>query len=283
MSDIREQLKDKKRIVIKIGSSSLMHEKTGRLNLSKIEKLVRILVDLKNSGKDIVLVSSGAIAVGRTTIGLEERPGDLSVKQACAAIGQAKLMMVYQKIFAEYSTIAAQVLMTKNTVINPISRQNVENTFNELLNLSVIPIVNENDSISTYEIEKLQSFEDNDRLSAIVTSLIGADLLILLSDIDGLYTDDPNKNSNAKFIDTVSKIDADLTSMGKATSGSNVGTGGMAAKLVAARIATESGADMVITNGNNLDNINSIISGKDTGTLFLSHRNNNFNLIDYMD
>ncbi|MCI6165293.1 MAG: glutamate 5-kinase [Lachnospira sp.] len=283
MSDIREQLKDKKRIVIKIGSSSLMHEKTGRLNLSKIEKLVRILVDLKNSGKDIVLVSSGAIAVGRTTIGLEERPGDLSVKQACAAIGQAKLMMVYQKIFAEYSTVAAQVLMTKNTVINPISRQNVENTFNELLNLSVIPIVNENDSISTYEIEKLQSFEDNDRLSAIVTSLIGADLLILLSDIDGLYTDDPNKNSNAKFIDTVSKIDADLTSMGKATSGSNVGTGGMAAKLVAARIATESGADMVITNGNNLDNINSIISGKDTGTLFLSHRNNNFNLIDYMD
>ena len=255
MSDIREQLKDKKRIVIKIGSSSLMHEKTGRLNLSKIEKLVRILVDLKNSGKDIVLVSSGAIAVGRTTIGLEERPGDLSVKQACAAIGQAKLMMVYQKIFAEYSTVAAQVLMTKNTVINPISRQNVENTFNELLNLSVIPIVNENDSISTYEIEKLQSFEDNDRLSAIVTSLIGADLLILLSDIDGLYTDDPNKNSNAKFIDTVSKIDADLTSMGKATSGSNVGTGGMAAKLVAARIATESGADMVITNGNNLDNI----------------------------
>ena len=283
MSDIREQLKDKKRIVIKIGSSSLMHEKTGRLNLSKIEKLVRILVDLKNSGKDIVLVSSGAIAVGRTTIGLEERPGDLSVKQACAAIGQAKLMMVYQKIFAEYSTVAAQVLMTKNTVINPISRQNVENTFNELLNLSAIPIVNENDSISTYEIEKLQSFEDNDRLSAIVTSLIGADLLILLSDIDGLYTDDPNKNSNAKFIDTVSKIDADLTSMGKATSGSNVGTGGMAAKLVAARIATESGADMVITNGNNLDNINSIISGKDTGTLFLSHRNNNFNLIDYMD
>ena len=283
MSDIREQLKDKKRIVIKIGSSSLMHEKTGRLNLSKIEKLVRILVDLKNSGKDRVLVSSGAIAVGRTTIGLEERPGDLSVKQACAAIGQAKLMMVYQKIFAEYSTVAAQVLMTKNTVINPISRQNVENTFNELLNLSAIPIVNENDSISTYEIEKLQSFEDNDRLSAIVTSLIGADLLILLSDIDGLYTDDPNKNSNAKFIDTVSKIDADLTSMGKATSGSNVGTGGMAAKLVAARIATESGADMVITNGNNLDNINSIISGKDTGTLFLSHRNNNFNLIDYMD
>lgn len=283
MSDIREHLKDKKRIVIKIGSSSLMHDKTGRLNLSKIEKLVRILVDLKNSGKDIVLVSSGAIAVGRTTIGLEERPGDLSVKQACAAIGQAKLMMVYQKIFAEYSTVAAQVLMTKNTVINPISRQNVENTFNELLNLSVIPIVNENDSISTYEIEKLQSFEDNDRLSAIVTSLIEADLLILLSDIDGLYTDDPNKNSNAKFIDTVSKIDADLTSMGKATSGSNVGTGGMAAKLVAARIATESGADMVITNGNNLDNINSIISGKDTGTLFLSHRNNNFNLIDYMD
>ncbi len=161
--DTRELLKDKKRIVIKIGSSSLMHEHTEKLNLLKIEKLVRILVDIKNSGKEVILVSSGAIAVGKSTIGLHNRPDGLPVKQACAAIGQAKLMMVYQKIFAEYSTIAAQVLLTKNTVLNDVSRRNVENTFNELLQLGVVPIVNENDSVSTYEIEQVQTFGDNDR------------------------------------------------------------------------------------------------------------------------
>lgn len=188
----REEIRNRKRIVIKIGSSSLMHKDTGRLNLRKIEKLVRTLVDLKNSGKDVILVSSGAIAVGRTAIGLHERPDELPVKQACAAIGQAKLMMVYQKIFAEYSAIAAQVLMTKTTVVNDTSRKNAENTFNELLKLGAIPIVNENDTVSTYEIKQVQTFGDNDRLSAIVTSIVGADMLILLSDIDGLYTDDPN-------------------------------------------------------------------------------------------
>ena len=168
--NIREAVKDKKRIVIKIGSSSLMHNETGRLNLGKIEKLVRTIVDIKNSGKDVVLVSSGAIAVGRMAIGLNEKPDELPVKQACAAIGQAKLMMVYQKIFAEYSTTAAQVLMTKATVMNDKSRRNAQNTFNELLNLGAVPIVNENDTVSTYEIKQVQTFGDNDRLSAIVTS-----------------------------------------------------------------------------------------------------------------
>lgn len=279
----REEIRNRKRIVIKIGSSSLMHKDTGRLNLRKIEKLVRTLVDLKNSGKDVILVSSGAIAVGRTAIGLHERPDELPVKQACAAIGQAKLMMVYQKIFAEYSAIAAQVLMTKTTVVNDTNRKNAENTFNELLKLGAIPIVNENDTVSTYEIKQVQTFGDNDRLSAIVTSIVGADMLILLSDIDGLYTDDPNSNPDAKFIDQVDKIDDNLLDMGKTTSGSSVGTGGMATKLIAARIATSSGADMVIANGNNIDNITGIMAGEDVGTLFVSDKKQNFDLVGLID
>ena len=279
----REEIRNRKRIVIKIVSSSLMHKDTGRLNLRKIEKLVRTLVDLKNSGKDVILVSSGAIAVGRTAIGLHERPDELPVKQACAAIGQAKLMMVYQKIFAEYSAIAAQVLMTKTTVVNDTSRKNAENTFNELLKLGAIPIVNENDTVSTYEIKQVQTFGDNDRLSAIVTSIVGADMLILLSDIDGLYTDDPNSNPDAKFIDQVDKIDDNLLDMGKTTSGSSVGTGGMATKLIAARIATSSGADMVIANGNNIDNITGIMAGEDVGTLFVSDKKQNFDLVGLID
>lgn len=280
--NIREAVKDKKRIVIKIGSSSLMHNETGRLNLGKIEKLVRTIVDIKNSGKDVVLVSSGAIAVGRMAIGLNEKPDELPVKQACAAIGQAKLMMVYQKIFAEYSTTAAQVLMTKATVMNDKSRRNAQNTFNELLNLGAVPIVNENDTVSTYEIKQVQTFGDNDRLSAIVTSIIDADLLILLSDIDGLYTDDPNSNPDAGFINQVDVIDDKLLNMGKSTSGSGVGTGGMATKLKAAEIAVSSGADMVIANGNDIDNIAKIMSGADVGTLFVSCKDENFDLVKFI-
>ena len=279
----REEVRNRKRIVIKIGSSSLMHKDTGRLNLRKIEQLVRTLVDLKNSGKDVILVSSGAIAVGRTAIGLHEKPDELPVKQACAAIGQAKLMMVYQKIFAEYSAIAAQVLMTKATVTTDTSRKNAENTFNELLKLGAIPIVNENDTVSTYEIKQVQTFGDNDRLSAIVTSIVGADLLILLSDIDGLYTDDPNTNPDARFISQVDRTDDDLLDMGKSTSGSNVGTGGMATKLIAARIATGSGADMVIANGNDIDNITKVMAGEDVGTLFVSSKKQDFNLVELID
>ena len=278
MSSIRERLKEKKRIVVKIGSSSLMHDNTGKLNLLKIEKLVRILVDIKNSGKDVILVSSGAIAVGRNAIGLHDRPDDLSVKQACAAIGQAKLMMVYQKIFSEYNSLAAQVLLTKTIVLNPVSRQNAENTFRELSKLGAIPVVNENDTISTSEIEQVQTFGDNDRLSAVVASITDADLLILLSDIDGMYTDDPRTNPDARFIHYVETIDDSLIQMGKATSGSSVGTGGMASKIAAAMIAANSGADMVITNANNVENIVGILNGEDIGTLFLNHRNKDFDL-----
>ncbi len=280
MCNGRDFLKDKKRIVVKIGSSSLMHSETGKLDLLKIERLVRALVDIKNSGKEVILVSSGAIAVGKTAIGLHERPDELPVKQACAAIGQAKLMMVYQKLFAEYGTIAAQVLLTKYTMLNRVTRTNAENTFKELLHIGAIPVVNENDTVSTYEIEQVQSFGDNDKLSALVASITEADLLILLSDIDGLYTDDPNKNPDARFINVVDKIDEQLMNMGKNSSGSSVGTGGMSAKLVAAQIATYSGTDMVITNGNDVTNISRIINGENTGTLFLQHEYNDFNILE---
>lgn len=280
MCNGRDFLKDKKRIVVKIGSSSLMHSETGKLDLLKIERLVRALVDIKNSGKEVILVSSGAIAVGKTAIGLHERPDELPVKQACAAIGQAKLMMVYQKLFAEYGTNAAQVLLTKYTMLNPVTRTNAENTFKELLHIGAIPVVNENDTVSTYEIEQVQSFGDNDKLSALVASITEADLLILLSDIDGLYTDDPNKNPDARFINVVDKIDEQLMNMGKNSSGSSVGTGGMSAKLVAAQIATYSGTDMVITNGNDVTNISRIINGENTGTLFLQHEYSDFNILE---
>ena len=278
LTDDRMKLKNKKRIVIKIGSSSLTHAQTGDLNLLKIERLVRIISDLKGEGKEVVLVSSGAIAAGRQALGGQKRPTTISEKQAYAAVGQARLMMVYQKLFAEYNQIAAQVLLTKDTMTNDVSRYNAQNTFDELLNLGAVPIVNENDTVSTHEIQ----FGDNDRLSAIVAALIGADLLILLSDIDGLYSDDPHKNPDARFISMVYEITPQLLEMGKGTSGSDVGTGGMAAKLAAARIATDSGSDMVIANGDNVEILHDIMSGADKGTLFMAHTNLDFDLMNYI-
>ena len=277
--NIREKLKDKKRVVIKIGSSSLTHKETGRLDLIKMEILVRELADLHNQGKDVIVVSSGAIAVGRAVLGIHERPSALAQKQACAAIGQAKLMMIYQKLFAEYNQVASQVLMTKNTMVDNLNRRNAQNTFEELLKLGSIPIVNENDTIATYEIE----FGDNDTLSAVVAALIGADLLILLSDIDGLFTDDPHLNKKARFIDVVESIDAHLIEMGKGTTGSSVGTGGMATKLKAAKLATGAGADMIIANGEDFHIIHRIINGECCGTLFRANQREEFYLIDYIE
>lgn len=275
--NFRKLLKDKQKIVVKIGSSSITHESTGNINYKKLEKLVRVLCDIKNEGKDIVLVSSGAIAVGRQTVGLTEKPSVLAQKQACAAIGQCRLMMTYQKLFAEYNQTAAQILMTKYTLLNEESLKNAKNTFEELFKFGAIPVVNENDTISTYEIE----FGDNDRLSALVCALIGADLLILLSDIDGLFTDDPNVNPDAKFIDVVTSIDNDIKEMAKGSQ-SNVGTGGMTAKLTAATIATESGADMVIANSEEVGVIQRIIDGDTVGTLFVAQPNDNFNFDNYI-
>ena len=271
----RDALKDKKRIVVKIGSSSLTHKETGLLDFVKLEKLVRVLTNLRNQGKEVILVSSGAIAVGRKKLGLRKEEMTLSKKQACAAVGQAQLMMTYQKIFSEYNQPVAQILLTKITMMQEENKTNAENTFLELLSLGVIPIVNENDTVSTYEIQ----FGDNDRLSALVTALTGADLLILLSDIDGLYTDDPNVNKDAKFVEVVEKLDDNYMDMGKETSSSQVGTGGMSAKLVAAKLATYSGADMVIANGSDVDVINAIMNGENVGTLFMANKKDDFDLV----
>lgn len=277
--DYRENLKTKKRIVIKIGSSSLTHHETGRLNLTKMEVLVREITDLCSRGKEVVVVSSGAIGVGSAVLGLDGKPNRVEQKQACAAIGQARLMMIYQKLFAEYNQTAGQILMTKNTMVNHLNRRNAQNTFEELLKMRVIPIVNENDTISTYEIQ----FGDNDTLSAIVSALIRADLLILLSDIDGLFTDDPRENPRAKFVSLVENMDEHYMKMGKKSTGSRVGTGGMATKLEAARIATGAGADMVIANGADFHIIHKIMDGKPEGTLFLANPKEEFYLIDYID
>ena len=274
-------IKDKKRIVIKIGSSSLQHKETGDLDYTKIEVLVRELCNLRNQGKDVILVTSGAIAVGKKAIGLskiEQEQGHLGVKQACAAVGQAKLMMIYQKIFAEYNQIAAQILMTKDTIVNDFNRENAKNTFSELLNLGVVPVVNENDTVATYEIV----IGDNDTLSAIVTGLTGADLLILLSDIDGLYTDDPRTNPDAEFIDVVEKVTAEHMNMGKKSTGSNVGTGGMNTKMIAAQIATNVGADMIIANSADIRIIHRIMDGRKIGTLFKAQKDSDFDMVEYV-
>lgn len=276
---IRDRLKDKQRIVIKVGSSSLVHEETGALNLTKLEILVREISDLHNMGKEVILVSSGAIAVGVKAAKLEKRPEKTEGKQACAAIGQARLMMIYQKLFMEYNQLAAQILMTKNTVLDNLNRHNALNTFRELLRMGAIPIVNENDTVATYEIH----FGDNDSLSAIVAALVEADLLILLSDIDGLYTDDPNQNPKAEFIDVVTELDQSLLKMGKNSSGSSVGTGGMASKLQAAQLAGAAGVDMVIANGEDFHVIHKIMQGRNHGTLFVSQPKKEFYLIDYLE
>ena len=280
MDHYRELIKNKKRIVVKIGSSSLRHKETGDFDYIKLETLVRELCNIRNQGKDVILVSSGAIAAGKKTVHIPaEDEHKLEVKQACAAIGQARLMMIYERLFSQYGQVAAQILMTKNTIAADLNRFNARNTFMELLKLGVIPIVNENDTISTYEIE----FGDNDTLSAIVAALVDADLLILLSDIDGLYTDDPRKNPEAKYLPIVPELTDEIMSMGKSTTGSDVGTGGMNSKLNAAKIATSAGADMIIANSKDVRILHRIMDGRDAGTLFLSHKDENFYLKDVVE
>ncbi len=273
----REYLKDKKRIVVKIGTSTITHEETGILDLIKMEKFIRILTDLRNQGKEIVLVSSGAISVGRTALGID-KTSDRAEKQACAAVGQCRLMMVYQKLFSEYNQMTAQILMTKFTIVNDLSRHNAQNTFRKLLDMGVIPIVNENDTVATDEID----VGDNDSLSAVVAAMIKADLLILLSDIDGLYTDDPKKNPEAKLVPFVEKIDDNMINMAKGPS-TDVGTGGMSTKIAAAGIANDAGADMLIVNGDKITNLYEAINGAAIGTLFKAHKTEHFHLKHYID
>ena len=271
--------KKKKRVVIKIGSSSLTHPATGNINYIKMERLVRELCNLRNQGIDVCLVSSGAIAVGKQSMGLAERPRRLPEKQACASVGQARLMSIYQKFFAEYNQKVGQVLMTKETMIDNVSRKNAQNTINELMAMGVIPIVNENDTVSTYEIR----FGDNDTLSAIVSALTGAALLILLSDIDGLYTDDPKVNPDAELITYVEEFSPEYMEMASSAPGSEMGTGGMVTKIKAARIATASGVDMIIANGKDFGILHHIFENRFTGTFFKANYDENFDILDLLE
>ena len=271
--------RSKKRVVVKIGSSSLTHAATGNVNYTKMERLVRELCDMRNQGLDVCLVSSGAIAVGRQSMGIVKKPTRLAAKQACASVGQARLMAIYQKLFAEYNQTVGQVLMTKKTMIDNVSRKNAQNTINELLKMGVIPIVNENDTVSTYEIR----FGDNDTLSAIVSSLIGADLLILLSDIDGLYTDDPKTNPQAKLVPYVEEFSREYMDMASSVPGSDLGSGGMTTKLKAARIATASGADMIIANGEDFGILHHIFENRFVGTFFKANYDESFDILDLLE
>lgn len=256
------KISEKKRIVIKIGSSSLTHS-TGMLNIRKIETFVKVLADLKNSGKEIILVSSGAQAVGIGKLGLKEKPKDIPTKQAVAAIGQCELMYIYDKQFSMYNHIVSQVLLTKDVVDVDARKQNVINTLSRLLEIGSIPVINENDTVSYEEIE----FGDNDTLSAIVGELIQTDLLIILSDIDGLYDKDPHKFDDAKLIPVVNEIDDRIISLA-GDAGSNLGTGGMITKIHAAQISNKAGFDMVIMNGANPVELYDLFENKPVGTIF---------------
>lgn len=262
----REILKDKHRIVIKIGTSTLTGEDGGEINEELLRKFAKILTNLKKQGKELVVVSSGAVGVGRSALGFTANEKSQRRKRACAAVGQAKLMRVYEDLFAGFGVTAAQLLLTREALMNTSCRQSTKETFLELLGMGTIPIVNENDTVSTDGLQ-YGRFGDNDTLAAHVAKLINADLLILMSDIDGLYTDDPKDNPGARLISYVETIDERLMKMGKGA-GSRCGTGGMATKLRAARIATRSGADMIIANGMHISNIRRIVAGNEIGTLF---------------
>ena len=255
------------RIVVKVGTSTLAYP-TGRLNIQRMERLCKTLSDLKNAGHEIILVSSGAIAMGFGKLNLSERPKDMPGKQASAAVGQCELMYVYDKLFTEYNHIVAQILITAPDLQEAGSRKrNFHNTMDRLLELGALPVINENDTISTEEI----AVGDNDTLSAIVAATVSADLLVLLSDIDGLYDGDPRKNPDAKLIPTVETVDERIIALGGG-SGSSLGTGGMATKLLAAQIAVGAGCEMVIANGEKPELLYDIVAGKPIGTRFLVKR-----------
>lgn len=256
-----------KRIVVKVGTSTLTYP-NGGLNLKRIAELVNVLADFKNSGKEIVLVTSGAIGVGAARLKLKERPRDTRLKQAAAAVGQCELMSLYDKLFMEYGHTTAQILMTRIITNHDSTRENLINTFNTLLDLGTIPIVNENDSVAIEEIEcEDMGFGGNDMLSAIVAKLINADALILLSDIEGLYDKDPHKYSDARLIPNVHYIDDNLRAVAGGA-GSALGTGGMATKLDAAAQAMEAGIKMVIMDGSRPSLLYDLFEGKEVGTTF---------------
>ena len=265
-------MENKKRIVVKVGTSTLTHD-SGAMHLAHIENLVRVLADLHGMGHEIILVSSGAIAVGASKLQMTERPKELRFKQAAAAVGQCSLMHIYDKFFSEYTCSVAQILLTGDDVEDEEREAHLSNTFSALLEMGVIPVVNENDSVSSAEIETghNKTLGDNDTLSAIVAKLCGADLLILLSDIDGLYTADPRTDENAKLIPVVYEMTPKILAMAGG-SGTWRGTGGMATKLSAAKLAMDAGIEMVIANGSKLDDIYEIAAGRGAGTRFIPEK-----------
>lgn len=254
------------RIVIKIGTSTLAH-KSGLLNIRRVEELCKVMSDLKNAGNQVILVSSGAIGMGAGKLSLSEKPSDIPTKQAAAAVGQCELMYTYDKLFSEYNHTVAQILITGEDVEHKERKANFENTMCRLLDLGAIPIINENDSIATDEIV----IGDNDTLGAIVATAINADLLILLSDIDGLFTADPRTDKNAVLLGRVEEITPEIESM-TGGAGSKFGTGGMATKIKAAKIATEAGIDMIIANGKEPHILYDIVDGKSVGTRFIARK-----------
>ncbi|WP_294373827.1 glutamate 5-kinase [uncultured Clostridium sp.] len=263
----RESIKNAKRIVVKVGTSTLTYN-NGNINLCRIEKMTRVISDIVNSGKEVALVSSGAIGVGVNKLKLKEKPVTIREKQAVAAVGQCELMHIYSKFFSEYSHTVGQVLLTRDVVEDDHIRENVINTFETLLENKIIPIVNENDTVSIDEIENIVKFGDNDNLSAVVSVLTNADLLIILSDIDGFYDSDPRSNDDARLLSLVENITPELEECAGGA-GSKLGTGGMVTKLTAAKTATNAGVDMVLANGSEPEIIREILEGKEIGTLFV--------------
>ena len=258
------------RIVVKVGTSTLAHA-TGRLNIQRMERLCRVLSDLKNAGHEIILVSSGAIGMGVGKLNLSGRPADMTSKQAAAAVGQCELMYTYDKQFTEYSHTVAQLLLTGEDIKSEQRSRNVRNTLSRLLELGALPIINENDAVATDEIGVENTIGENDSLSAIVAAAIGADLLVLLSDIDGLYDKDPRRHPDARLIPTVERVDDELFTLAEDSS-TGLGTGGMITKLRAAAIATEAGCEMVIANGSKPEVLYDIAAGRPAGTRFLTGR-----------
>ena len=254
------------RIVVKVGTSTLAHS-TGCINIRHVEELCKVLSDLKNAGHEVILVSSGAIGMGIGKLSLKEKPTDMPTKQAAAAVGQCELMYAYDKLFSEYNHTVAQILLTGLDLEDPTRYQNIKNTMNRLLELNVLPIINENDTVNTDEI----SVGDNDTLGAIVAVSMHADLLVLLSDIDGLYTADPHKDPNAELLRKVTEITPEIEALG-GKSQSGLGTGGMATKLAAAKKCTARGTDVIIANGSAPVVLYDIIDGKDVGTRFISKK-----------
>ncbi|MEE0858465.1 MAG: glutamate 5-kinase [Acutalibacteraceae bacterium] len=254
-----------KRIVIKVGTSTLTYE-NGKLNLRRLQQLCKVISDLQNSGREIILVSSGAVGVGIGKLGMKEKPASTPKRQALAAVGQCELMFMYDKIFGEYNNTVAQVLLTRRVIDDPRLRTNALNTFEELINMCIIPIVNENDTVATEEIEGA-NFGDNDMLSALVANVVSADLLVIMTDIDGLYETNPRVDPYAKLLKRVPEITDEIKKMAGGT-GSNRGTGGMATKIVAAELATQSGIECCILNGSNPELLYDLVDGHNPGTIF---------------